>query len=152
MFSFIRVLILACLLAAKADGVLPEDVLKDDQNFLNGAAVVARKGSVFATILNIEEFDQMIARPDSDEKTDKIKKIKADLAKLIPALHMVHMFELFSMQEWLAYRPGKEGRLLVGVLFMQHFPEYSSQVITSYLQRHYDSFSKELQIEIDRLQ
>ncbi len=131
--------------------VQPQDVLKDESSeTVTDSGVSVRKGTIYATILNIRQFDQLIKENDSSEKSEKIEKIKQDISSVIPALEAVKLFELFSPEEWLIYRPGNEGRLLVGLLYLQQFPQHWNAKIIDDLNKNLENFSWELQQEIKK--
>lgn len=142
-------LLASLVLFSQIDGLQPQDILNDTANETKTeSGMVVRKGTIYATILNIRQFDKLIKEEDSPEKTKEIEIIIQDIKSVIPALESVKMFELFSLEEWIAYTPGNEGRVLVGLLYLQKFPEEASVKIINALKDIFSESSKTLQQEI----
>lgn len=147
-----KILIAFMLSGAHVYSVQPQDAIQDGANeTVTESGLSVRKGTIYATILNIRQFDQLIKESNSLEKSEKIEKIIQDINSVIPALESVKLFELFSVEEWLTYIPGHEGRLLVGLLYLQQFPEHNRIKLVEELKRNYKNFSRELQQEFNKM-
>lgn len=128
--------------------VKPEDVLKDDQNFTNGA----RKGSIAATILNANELDSLLKQQDSEERNRKIEMTIQDIRDLVPALHTVALFDFFTPLEWLQTLPVlREGKAFVAVLYLQQYPQMLNHELRSRLDQVKRISSSFLKKEIEKL-
>ena len=79
----------------KAKGIKPEDILSDDQNFINlNGSATARKGSIAAFLKNI---DLLETSKDEDEKTAALEMIK-ELAPVMVAVGL-HKHTVFKNKE-----------------------------------------------------
>lgn len=70
----------------------PEDVLKDDENFLKKDGVPLRKGSVAAFIANAKTF--------LDKKSSQEARVAAekDMVSLLPTLTALGLFDVFEIK------------------------------------------------------
>jgi hypothetical protein len=95
--------------------------------------VYLRKGTIYATILNIQTLNECFAAGTSSEEESQIAVIIKTINELIPGLHVAGMFELFSLLEWLSLKNGSPGRFLVGLLYLQQYPEQATSEILTQL-------------------
>lgn len=139
------------LASSSVNTVMPQDLLQDGvdgKTFDSGLYV--RKGTVAAALTNAFLFDQLITEQDSEEKSTKIASVIIDLKSLVSGLDALKMFELFSPDEWIKWVPGKEGRILIGLLYLQENPESSNAKIIAALRSDYKSASAVLQKEVSK--
>lgn len=118
------------------DPVQPSDVLPDHQNTLEENGVQMRKGSIKATIENINAMNRILTMPEGNDRTEKLQAVIKVVQSLIPALDKVGCFSFFTLDEWIQDEQN-QGRILVGLLYMEHDPKSVTQTIkdtlTTYL-------------------
>jgi len=69
-----------------------EQVLPDEQNFVESNGLVVRKGSVAAFIANA------LILQDPNASAAERAEAESDLRELIPALKQLRLFEVFSLK------------------------------------------------------
>lgn len=93
-----------------------------------------RKGTIKALIENALYLDVHLKKDISDQKVlSSIKDIRAS----IKDLNAVGVFETFPAEDWFQYAD-KPGNMMVGVLYLQQFPDQ----MTPELKKKLDSLSK----------
>lgn len=136
----------ALLLSTTLFAVMPSDLLPDgrDGALING--IFVRKGTVAAILANAKNFDLLKDDPDS-----QIDSILEDIYALIPGMKALDMFNFFSPFEWIQKKDESEGRMLVGIFYLQHYPEDITQEIIDYLADNRAYFSEPVLIQIEKL-
>lgn len=148
---FKSIVSLMLLSSIESLAIQPSDVLRDEVNeTTTESGLVVRKGTIYATILNIYQFNQLIKKPDSIQKEIAIENVIRDMQEVIPALEAVKMFELFSIEEWLNCPLDNEGRLAVGLLYLQAFPNAKYLNLVDNMKQNYEANSLTLQKIIDQ--
>lgn len=69
-----------------------EQILPDNQNFIERDGVIVRKGSVAAFIANA------LILEDPDTTADERAQAARDLRELLPALRQLRLFEVFALK------------------------------------------------------
>lgn len=148
--NFIAVSLMALTLFSQVEGVKPEDVLSDSASFIELNGVQARKGSIGASISNINELNMLAVDSHLSCENQKLQAILADQIDLMPALYAVGMFDLFSINEWLVPKQG-EGRVWLGVLLLEIHPELQTAANRRILCMYKDLYTQALQARITQL-
>ncbi|MES2345128.1 MAG: hypothetical protein V4494_04230 [Chlamydiota bacterium] len=139
-------ILLQFLIQPATYAVNAENILSDSQNTTTIDGVVARKGSIAATIANVRALNALMQEAQDSEA---LQEILLDQRALIPTLKVIGMFDLFSIDEWLDPTHG-EGRAWVGVLYLEAFPEQMSASIQQLLKLHQNNYSRILNEEISK--
>jgi hypothetical protein len=96
----------------------PQDVLKDNEEGMRlPDGTFIRKGTIKATIDNIEILNRIFQLPFSSKRHAQIKEASKPIVELIPALHKVGIFDFFTIHEWLQNEKNL-GRILVALLYL----------------------------------
>lgn len=134
------------ILSTTLCAVMPSDLLPDghDGSIING--IFVRKGTVAATISNAKYFDLLKNEPDA-----QMDSILEDIYSLIPGMKALDMFNFFSPFEWIQKKGDNEGRVLVGIIYFQQYPEELTQEVIDYLTENRAHFSKPILTQIDKL-
>lgn len=138
----IALLPVSSMYAVKATDVLPDN---QSYNFVNG--VQARKGSIVATIKNVVALNQLNENGKLIPGNSELEEILVDQRELSETLYAVGLFDLFSIKEWLIPACG-EGRVFVGVLVLQVYPDLMGREERCLLEGFFDTYSPALQAEI----
>ncbi len=106
------------------ESILPKGV--DDSVSVNpytGESGPARKGTVAATVNNVALLNKLLLAPQSAQNEKEIDQIIQTIEPLIPSLKSIGMFHFFTVSEWLADDKQQPGRALVGILYLEKFPQ-----------------------------
>ena len=131
------------------EAVRPHDVIPDQVNekqLSNGTSF--RKGTIAATVLNAALFDKLIKMPNSPEKDKQITQLINDQKPLMVSLKDIGFFEFVTPLETLQSSNGKEGKALIGVLYLQQNPTEVTPEVTAQLKQLLKTTSPELQKQI----
>jgi len=127
--------------------ITPEQILKDGQDSSSKNGVVSRKGTIKSLIDNVNELNILLSQKDSSEKAKADIK---DLRESMLGLESLDVFKVFPLKDWLIGE-GNPGQVMVGVLFLQQFPE----MLTPDMKASLSSLSKKahplLKNEIEKL-
>ena len=108
--------------------VKPEDVLTDRTNHAQfSGGVRGRKGSIAATLKNIQIFDQHLKKREEIVLPDMEQAIE-DQKELLPVMRGVGIMELFSIEEWLQSEDAL-GRVFYALMYLEAFPEKISKPV-----------------------
>ncbi len=134
------------------EGILPAGVDSIiSTNPYTGHSGHARKGTVAATLNNIVLLNGLLAEKASAKEHLEAKKIIESIVALMPSLQYIGVFDLFSPEEWI-HTKSQPGRILVGVLYLQAYPQYMTPGIKEQLmQIQQQTKIKELSEAIKRL-
>jgi len=78
-----------------------------------------RKGTIGTMMKNVALIE---TNKDPSKRAQILREIESDVGELVPSLKALGMFEFFTILEWLQ-NPKREGRVLVGLLYLQQFPD-----------------------------
>lgn len=133
--------------------VKANDILSDNQSFLQtSSGLLARKGSIAATILNAHSLEALLKEPESTERQVQIEGVLEDIRALLPTLHAVNLFQFFTPFEWLQEGSSfQEGRSLVALLYLQHYPQLIDALLINHLQNLLPHVSTITQKEINKI-
>lgn len=111
-------------------------------NPFTGESAPVRKGTVAATLNNIALLNHLLAA-NSEKSRDEVQCIKEAVVELLPSLRAVGVFDLFSIEEWISTND-QLGRIFVAVLYLQRYPDKSSEIISQKLTGIYETTSSDL--------
>jgi len=117
--------------ASDTMAVTPEQILADGKDTFAKKGVTIRKGSVAALIMNVQLLN---AKLKSKETGEHVERIIKDLRAAMPALEAIDVMSVFQASDWFESE-ARPGNVMVGVLFLQQFPQYLTQPIKEKL-RH----------------
>lgn len=118
-------------LGTTAMAVTPDQILPDNQEYLNRNGIKARKGTIAATIKNVLQLDDLLNNNGSEEK---IREILEDQKPLVQGLYAADLFKLYPIEDWLN-EPERPGKAMVAVLTLQKCPELMTDKIRDVLQK-----------------
>lgn len=98
----------------------------NEHAFAGADGSLLRKGTIYATIQTIDQYNQLIKQPQSEQRDSEIAVLCDDLLEMIPMLEKTGLFNLFKVESWLRLEQSGEGRALVGLLFLQTYPQHIS--------------------------
>lgn len=124
------------------------DVLAEKENGMTINETFVRKGSIAATMLNAREFDRIKSAIDIPNKKEQLDLLFQDIHSLTPSLEALDLFKFFRPIEWLSENSGKEGRALIAVIYLQHYPQKIDQEILERLKELSGQASEELKSQI----
>jgi hypothetical protein len=81
-----------------------------------------RKGTVAATLNNIELLNCLLLKNPTAEREEVIKSIVDEIDKLIPSLKVIGMFDLFEPVYWVG-NGEQMGRVVAVALYIKQYPE-----------------------------
>ncbi len=127
------VLVISLFIGASGNimAVTPEQILADGKDTFAKKGVTIRKGSVAALIMNVQLLNVELK---AHESSDKVEGAIKDLREAIPALEAIDVMNVFQVSDWFESEE-RPGNVMVGVLFLQQFPQYLTQPIRERL-RH----------------
>lgn len=134
--------------SAQVFGVQAADVLAEKENGMTINETFVRKGSIAATLLNAREFDRIKSATDIPNKKEQLDLLFQDIHSLTPSLEALDLFKFFRPIEWLSENSGKEGRALIAVIYLQHYPQKIDQEILGRLKELSGQASEELKTQI----
>lgn len=112
-------IILNIALGSTAFAITPEKILADDAHATVRDGIAIRKGSIGALTANTSILNHLMTIENSSlEIESSIKAIRENVI----GLEAIGVYDLFSVEEWLMDEK-KPGNIIVGVLFLQTFPE-----------------------------
>lgn len=132
-----------CLFAghvrAESSAFTPEAVLPNgvdatiSVNPYTGESGFVRKGTVAATIQNIALLNQLLAKPNDQDREQEIEQVSAEIERLIPSLKCIGVFDFFEPAEWIG--SGEQpGRVLVAALYLKQYPDEMTEEIERKIQ------------------
>ncbi len=91
-------------------------------NPYTGESSYIRKGTIGATILNIHELNILLQNTPSKENDRLVREIMDQNNKLLASLKVLGLFNVFTIEEWISQSDEQPGRCLLGLLYLQHYP------------------------------
>lgn len=104
------------ILADGQEGIQMQDPITGEIGYI-------RKGTVAATMANINELNRLLQRTCTTEEVQKISELCTTIKESLPSLRVLGMFRFFSPFEWMADSK-QPGRTLVAIFLLQKHPEF----------------------------
>jgi hypothetical protein len=127
--------------------ITPEQLLADGQDQINQNGRTVRKGSIKALIDNVAELNLQLTEQGDPAKAHKAI---ADLFESMETQKELKVFEMFPPTEWIQSKD-QPGKVMAGVLYLQHYPAELSSLLKSQLINISKSAHSLLKAEIQKL-
>lgn len=147
MKKWVITFLLVALTSFPLKAVLPQEVLKDNEEGANLNGCFVRKGSIAVTLANAQEFNTISKLADSNEKSAKLKQLIKDVNSVIPGLHSLGVFDFFLPIQWI--KSQNAGKVFIGLLYLQQHPEKRDSQIDLYLKELLKNTTNDLKPQIE---
>lgn len=112
--------------------ITPNQVLLDGQDTaVHKGGVTVRKGTIKALIENVKELNAELKKSRTHD-TNTIDVIVNEVRRSIPEHNAIDVFKAFPAEDWLQDE-SRPGMLMVGILYLQLFPEKMTLTIKTKL-------------------